>query len=307
MTIRAYNCKRTQLNRMDTITEIITKYEAEGVISPLFHKSQLIEDSRELLRLGFWPRVKTVTDTYIMSYLKYEDRLSDTSPLRDDTVEAIKNATMWYYVPLKVLRKDCESFAIKHHLLAARDSSSMYKSGRPKTTMSNFRTPNSRECPLSSIVDGRLDGWLVIPVTRYGPRARRTLYFDNNDRPGIFYNYEPESTVFLPYKKACSAANKTAALQVLLVELSRRNSPFINSKLKNRIYNELTRDLLQQKGIAHYARDPVGLCGDEVDLDRLLCDLATVQGYDIIILEEFNEILSTLSTDASFASLIYTY
>lgn len=286
------------------------------------------KDSRELLRMGYWPSI-LVTPYHIYLHATHTDEeLEELAELDIHTIEPIDRVIRWEFSPIGIVREEAVANANGLQLsFIAPDM--IYKSGRPKTDMSMFRNSNSNVVKKEEIRDSKWQEWKVIAVTRYASGMQRSLFYIEGEKVqqycGTFYYHEPESTTFLAYKTVLRSFNKTTAIEDLLKELP--SSPLTEEArgllewmnkyypdVRRHINGELPHDLryTTASGISYYDGDL--LYASEDNLDQILCKVAASAGYDIVILEAMvgsfqvvTEVLDVRSRHDSFLSLLYTY
>jgi len=176
----------------------------------------------------------------------------------------------------------------------------LYKSNRPRTDMSCFRTVFSRkEIP---------EGWSALPVTRYAEGMSKGLYY--KDRPkdvhGTFYYHEPESTTFLIFKRSKIFFNKTECYRKLAGEDPLKTNP----KILKHISGEIPENLLIEGRYIGYADD---LYAKEDYLDQDICLLGREMKLDVIVLTHMvgkyqvvTEVLDCRDRAVSYQHLIFT-
>ena len=292
---------------------------------------------RAMIEAGLWPQCQPIDQPWIADWL-----LTD---LNDRDIEfwhrsgnvaqrlnKIRECKSWLFGSIKTYKDMGERSGLSLPLLLYAPSF-VYKTMRPKTDMSLFRTPQSATIKRSQIIDSRvvLDGeiWNIIPVTRYAEGMKKGLYYKearSDDIRGTFYYYEPESTTYLAHKTKLTSFNKTEACLSLGVE---NTEGYDLTEILKHIRGVYPRDLMMTASEAnkivpsstysedidprqHYAGTYLYLYGVEDVWDQQLAITASKQGYDIVVLESMvgryqivTEVLDTRDQAQSFSMLLY--
>ena len=307
-----------------------------------------VSDPKRMIQLGLWPTSVDMAYPWVAGWLAGEDIdvlefwTTDTSPRV--TVIDLHDEMNWIYKTMQTLQKEAvekgNSIALKMYA-----PEMLYRSNRPVTDMSLFRSPLSYTCRRSDVIRNRLvvnkEVHRVIPVTRYAQGMSKGLYYGDEDTPsdvcGTFYYNEEESNTLLAYKTELRAFNKTDAcmkLGIVMREDARRGDTALRidygvQKHMNGIY-PLDLMLTPQQALdymghrdsedihtdlpnaPHYAAEYLDLYSAEDYLDQPLCNAARDAGYDIVVLENMvgsfqivTEVLDTRSREESFRSLVY--
>lgn len=251
------------------------------------------------------PMVQFVGDLvdYHLLYERYLEGMTDEEVEFWDHVslDNLQEMKLWSLVSKNYISK-CAQNGNSYPMLTTYPQL-LYPSMRPITDMSLFQTPLSKYYKSMDDIPN-----YKIAVTRYSTGMSKGKYYDT-DRPtdtcGYFYYYQPESTTYLTYNNAFTSFNKTTAAReliqqvndqdMILVQKLRKLSRANNlSELESHISGALPADLMMTA--KQYDQEPdlgdrqvyVGVILDlyafEDKLDQPLCKLASMLGYDIVIL-----------------------
>lgn len=267
-----------RLATQETADEATSKGETVQAYNP-----HLYEDCRSLLRMGYWPAM-LVRPYHIYLYATYSDeQLSSLPPLvfAPTTGKSYESTIEWEFSSIGIIREKAiaEANGLRLSFLAP---DLIYRSGRPKTDMSMFRNSNSNRVKREEIKNRRWGEWKVIPITRYAAGMQRSLFYSDEVTPhsycGTFYYNEPESSVFLAYKKELRSFNKITATEALLAELPKTwltkdaHSIIINiyklhPEIRDHISGKLPRNLrfTTESGVTYYNGEDLYAAEDDLD------------------------------------------
>ena len=343
------------LDSNDSISNLIdyirSKNVSKYVVYPVKHCNYML-----MLRYGFEPvyRPDAVKTVEFMRYMKasneerssgvFVDALSFWSEIDiSKYLELLQSCPVWKWrsSDQHIVRSEqtSSSFPLAYiapHLL--------YSSGRPKTSMMTFYSPNNNRISRHdiSLVESKdryniysvtIKGEIfhAIPVTRYVKGMSKGLYYGKRTPEicGVFYYYEPESSTLLLYRPEYIVTffNKTEAfskLGVIDIEYADENQDEI---LKMHISGVIPPDMILPPDYARgllgienevkdktpqYAGVKLSLYGYEDQYDQELCAQARGFETDIVILTNMIgsfqvvcEVLDTRDIKDSYASLAY--
>lgn len=241
-------------------------------------------DPEWMMKRGYYPvfkgplrsHLRHALGMYISGYSNRE--IAFWAPHASPVINSLDHYPVWRYrSTVDAMYRACKNVCSLRLLYTPE---LLYSSKRPRAAMTEYCT--------KTVTTQELDNGLYIPVIRYGTSPDQGPYFSgsNTGYLGTFYYYEPESDVFLKYKKGCSYFNKTAALAAL------RKLPMDNTLAASHADGKLSRDLIYAPryfggngDIPRYAGQRIGLYAAEDDLDQELAKEVIASGYDIVILE----------------------
>ncbi|CAH6419551.1 Hypothetical protein POVR2_LOCUS55 [uncultured virus] len=331
-----YPNEHPTLLHIDSIEDLLPLVLSLGA-DRVLHNVGRIPTVGAMIEVGLWPQCQPLDQPWIADWLltdlndqaiEFWHRCGDVS----QRLARLRDCKSWSYNSIKTYKDMGERAGLALPLLLYAPSF-VYKTMRPKTDMSLFRTPQSITIRRSYIKDMQVvlsgETWHVLPVTRYAMGMKKGLYY-NETRPddvkGTFYYYEPESTTYLGYKKKLTAFNKTTACIALgipntenydLTEILKHSDGvyprdlMLTAKQANEIVpSPIYSDDLDPR--PHYAGSYLYLYGAEDAWDQPLAIEASKQGYDIVVLESMvgryqvvTEVLDTRDQATSFSMLLY--